>query len=182
MNKVTCFLSYSHESYNRPLFTRMQNFITQRPDLINYSEREDKSNCSDDTIWNYLHKRISGSTCTILLVTKDLLTFNKWKIGYVKGSFAKSGWIYNEISASLRDWEDNRINGLVCVLCDGISYSNFCSNMPEILKAGDNSKYIVTTTYDEFIVNTRYYIQKALENRKQQIENHKWQIVYNLHA
>ncbi len=157
MSKTTCFLSFSHENCNKHLFNEMQNLITQKPNLINYSEREDKSRFSDLTIWKYLLNRISRSSCTILLLTNDLTSYNRHKISYVKGDFLNSGWIYNELSASLRDWKDNRLNAVVCVLCDGLSE---CANggipKPEILTAGDNSQYIVTVKYEDFKNNPDY--------------------------
>lgn len=181
MNKTTCFLSFSHEESNRKLFEEMKNFITQKPNLINYSEREDKSDFSDETIWKYLLDRISGSSCTIFLFTNDLLGINRYKIEYKKNDFLNSGWIYNELSASLRNWENNKINGVVCVLCDNIHECQGGIPKPEILTAGDNSKYIVTVEYKDFIKNPDYYIQKALDNREEQIRNKKWNIRYDLH-
>lgn len=105
MEKITCFLSYSHDYRNEHSKNEVKKSVLLRDEIINYSENEDKSMFSDETIWNYLHDRISGSSCTILLLTWDLLNDNKEKISYTKGSFLKSGWIYNEISASLRDWK-----------------------------------------------------------------------------
>ncbi|EGZ31764.1 TIR domain-containing protein [Malacoplasma iowae] len=181
MEKITCFLSYSHDYRNEHSKNEVKKSVLLRDEIINYSENEDKSMFSDETIWNYLHDRISGSSCTILLLTWDLLNDNKEKISYTKGSFLKSGWIYNEISASLRDWKNNRVNGLICVMCDNLRLvdSNAQYQIPEILN--QNRDYIVWADYSEFIKNPNRFIMESLKKRDEQIKCKKYNIVYDLH-
>lgn len=145
MSKITCFISYSHDSKNMEKFKKIENLVSNSNYYINYSERVDKSRFSDQTIWEYLRDRIAGSSCTILLLTEDLFTYNKQKINYKFNSFINSGWIYNEISASLRDWKDNRINGIVCVVEDSLvnkiqilNRTIYGYDLPEILKENIN--------------------------------------------
>lgn len=201
--KITCFISYSHDEANTKKFNKINELICNSNNCINYTERKDKSEFSDATIWNYLHGRISGSSCTIVLLTDDLMTWNRHKIGYKLGDFLGSGWIYNEISASLRDRKDNRINGLVCVVDDewwdrinlkksknGPGFStwnlkydllNLKHDLPEIL--AKNEEYIIFTRYSNFISDHLKYIQQAIDNRDKQMNSNgtHFQIKWNLH-
>ncbi|MDK2819210.1 MAG: toll/interleukin-1 receptor domain-containing protein [Mycoplasmataceae bacterium] len=114
-NKRKIFISYSHTEQNKRLKENLATFLSNKNLIIDKSEREDKSNLTDETIWKHLEQRIKGSTITIVLLTKDLFLNNKHKLNYVVGSFLDSGWIYNEISASLRNWDANKINGIIVV-------------------------------------------------------------------
>ncbi len=154
---------------------------------------------SAETIWNYLLGRIKGSSCTILLLTEDLLTCNKDKIGYIRGDFLRSGWVYNEISASLRDWKDNRINGIVCVVEDTliqeiannmncartIAESSYIDRIRtkypllEILEL--NKNYIEFINYSTFIKNPTQYVKNAVNKREEQIRTKKYRIIYDPH-
>ncbi len=183
MSKITCFISYSHETKNMNKFNRINQLVNHSTNLINYSERENKSNFSKETIWKYLHDRIAGSSCTILLYTQDLSTYRKDKIDYIPRDFLNSGWVYNEISASLRDWGDNRINGLICVLCDNIRLvpNGQGSPLPIILTVCQNYEYIVWVSYEDFINNPFLYIKEALKKREEQIKTRKYNIKYDPH-
>lgn len=188
MSKITCFISYSHDSKNIEKFKKIENLVSNSNYYINYSERVNKSYFSDETIWDYLHDRIAGSSCTILLLIEDLFTYNRQKINYKINSFINSGWIYNEISASLRDRKNNRINGIVCVVEDNLANQIKILNgtiygyeLPEILK--ENIDYIIFVTYSEFTRNHYNYLTQAYENRRKQIESNgsKFNIKYDLH-
>lgn len=192
--KITCFISYSHDKTNTKKFNKINELISKSGNYINYAERKDKSKFSRESIWNYLYGRISGSSCTIVLLTDDLMTRNKYKIGYELGNFLGSGWIYNEIMASLRDRKNNRINGLVCVIDDewwdriklnktkngsGFTTLNSKHDLPEIL--AKNEKYIIFTRYSNFISNHLKFIQLAIDNRDKQIKSKCFQIKCKLH-
>ncbi|MGL5438351.1 MAG: TIR domain-containing protein [Metamycoplasmataceae bacterium] len=188
MSKKTCFISYSHDYKNISKFEKINSLVTNFNDYINYSEKLDKSKSSNETIWKYLHDRIAGSSCTILLLTEDLLTYNKRKIEYKYNDFINSGWIYNEISASLRDWEDNRINGVVCIVEDHltnkiIDFNNtiYGYKLPKILF--ENQDYIVFVPYSYFIKYHSDIMDKAIKNREEQIKSNgkRFKIVYDLH-
>lgn len=191
-NKITCFISYSNNYNNMQKFKKIESLVSNSSYCIDYSEKKDKRSFSDETIWKYLHDRIAGSSCTILLLTEDLFTNNSHKISYKLNDFINSGWIYNEISASLRDWKENRINGLVCVIDDHImnninGFGNVydvlrkCYDLPEILNV--NKKYIIFTTYSNFIREHHKYLDMAIENRRKQISSggKEFKIIYDLH-
>ncbi len=192
--KITCFISYSHDKENTKKFNKINKLIGNSNNCINYAERKDKSKFSREAIWNYLYGRISGSSCTIVLLTKDLMTRNAHKIDYKPGDFLHSGWVYNEIIASLRDRKNNRINGLVCVVVDewwdkikfnktkngsGFTTLNSKHDLPEVL--AKNEKYIIFTRYSNFISNHLKFIQLAIDNRDKQIKSKCFQIKCKLH-
>ena len=197
--KITCFLSYSHCNENERKYTNIKEILTKSNNYVNYSENKDKSAFSNETIWNHLHDRICGSSCTIVLLTKDLVTYNKHKIEYKLYDFLNSGWVYNEISASLRDWNNNRINGIVCVYDDALlesievifpientiygkyRYGIPEYQIPEIIT--ENKDYIVFASYSNFIWNHQYYIKEAYKRREDQIKSmgNEYKIVYDLH-
>lgn len=193
--RITCFISYSHDKENTKKFKKINELIYKSGNCINYIERKDKSKFSREAIWNYLYGRISGSSCTIVLLTDDLMTRNARKIDYKPGDFLHSGWVYNEIIASLRDRKNNRINGLVCVIDDGWWYRiklnktkngllglatwNLKRDLPEIL--AKNEEYIIFTKYSDFINDHLKYIQQAINNRDSQIKSKCFQIKCKLH-
>lgn len=188
MLRITCFISYSCEWHNMKKFEQIKNLVTNSNYCINYSERVDKRCYSDETIWNYLRKRIAGSSCTILLLTEDILSSNKYKIEYKPNDFLNSGWIYNELSASLKNGRNNKINGLVCVVEDNLvnkikifNSTIYGYDLPEILDV--NKNYIIFVTYSEFIRNYYTYLIQACENRRKQIESdgRAFNIKYDLH-
>ncbi|EGV00462.1 hypothetical protein MCSF7_02888 [Mycoplasmopsis columbina SF7] len=186
--KQKYFLSYSHEEKNKPKIEKIQEVMKEWGKAINLSEREDKSKFTDETIWNYLHKRIADSSLTILFYSFDLHSFNREKIEYVKDNFLASGWIYNEISASLRDWKNNRRNSLVCVIDEKLENMLFNSDkiktndLPEILK--ENNEYIVFAKYSEFVNNNYYLINSIYKANFLNAREHlmkEGKVKYNLH-
>ena len=192
--RITCFISYSHDKANTKNFKKINKLICNSNNYINYTERKDKSKFSRESIWNYLYGRISGSSCTIVLLTDDLMDKNRRKIKYIQGDFLHSGWVYNEIIASLRDRKNNRINGLVCVVVDewwnriklnktkngsGFTTLNSKHDLPEVL--AKNEEYIIFAKYSDFINDHLKYINQAINNRDKQIKSKCFQIKCNLH-
>ena len=113
--KRKIFISFSYTDRNKQIKENLAGVLEEEGLIIDKSEREDKSQHTDETIWKHLEKRIKGSTITIVLLTKDLFEENKHKLDYSPKGFLDSGWIYNEISASLRNWNENKINGIIAV-------------------------------------------------------------------
>lgn len=113
--KRNTFISFSYENKNLALINEIKGILEKKGIAVDYSEKVDRSDHTDETIWKYLEKRIKGSSVTIIILTKDLFEENTHKLDYKKGSFLESGWIYNEISASLRNWNGNKINGIIAV-------------------------------------------------------------------
>ena len=77
--------------------------------VINYSEDEDRSEMSEETIKKYLYSKLKETSVTILIVTPESLN-------HIKNDSDKyDDWIYDELRYSLEDREDNRTNGLIAV-------------------------------------------------------------------
>lgn len=113
--KRNTFISFSHENKNLALIEEIKGILEEKNIAVDYSEKVDRSDKADETIWKHLEKRIKGSSVTIIIMTKDLFEENTHKLDYKKGSFLESGWMYKEISASLRNWNLNNINGIIAV-------------------------------------------------------------------
>ena len=96
--------SDGHE-YKDDLSTRFdQDEVT-----VDYSEDEDRSDMSDETIRKYLYKKLKRSSVTIVLLTPRALNHKKNKFGKY------DDWMYDEIRYSLENRENNRPNGLIAV-------------------------------------------------------------------
>lgn len=151
MIKRNLFISFSfNKSLN--IKNRIAEKLESMGDIVNYSEKEDKSHLTDESIWNALLNRIKGSTITVVILSKDLVTEGKGEAGR---NFMDSGWVYKEISASLRDWNNNRINGVIavapdnfydefltrrrCFECQGIHYSFKEGMINEIITANEHN-------------------------------------------
>lgn len=78
-------------------------------DIINYSEDEDRSNMSEETIKNYLYKKLKETSVTIIILTPEAVNYKKdvWR--------KYDDWLYDELRYSLEDREDNRTNAVVAV-------------------------------------------------------------------
>ncbi|NQX84086.1 MAG: hypothetical protein HRS57_02715 [Mycoplasmataceae bacterium] len=155
----------------------MSNKLSALNIINDYSEKDDYSHTTDEYIWSKLEKRIKGSSITIVCLNEDAIK-NKLQEGR---DFHNSGWMYKEVSASLRDWKNNRINGLIILytpsnlpIGEGIPIYS-----PRILN--ENYGYIVSASYNDFLSNPKLYLDKAFENRKKQIESNYFDIKYDMH-
>ena len=110
------FISFSYTEENHQLKNKVANFMSSKGLALDYSEKEDRSDTSEENIWRNLHSKIKSSSVTLLLFTDDLLYENSRKMNQGR-DFMDSGWIYKELSCSLRDWEENRINGILVLDC-----------------------------------------------------------------
>lgn len=78
-------------------------------DTVDFSEDVDRSQMSDDTIKQYLYRKLRRSSVTIVLLTPSAVNHkSNWR-GYY------DDWMYDEIRYSLESREGNRTNGLVAV-------------------------------------------------------------------
>ena len=50
-------------------------------DIINYSEDEDRSNMSEETIKNYLYKKLKETSVTIIILTPEAVNYKKDILG-----------------------------------------------------------------------------------------------------
>ena len=76
---------------------------------VDFSEDEDRSQMSDETIRQYLYGKLRHSSITIVLLTPQAVNHRKNWYGMY------DDWIYDEIRYSLEDREQNRTNGMIAV-------------------------------------------------------------------
>ena len=78
-------------------------------DTVDFSEDEDRSMMSENTIRNYLYSKLKRSSVTIILLTPEAVNHKKNMWGEY------DDWMYDEIRYSLENRDGNRTNGLVAV-------------------------------------------------------------------
>ncbi len=88
---------------------RLANLFDAYNDTVDYSEDQDRSRMSEETIRQYLYKKLKRSSVTIVLLTPLAVNHNhNWRGEY-------DDWIYDEIRYSLEDRVGNNTNGLIAV-------------------------------------------------------------------
>lgn len=165
------FISFAYDS-NISMAEEVRKKLRMGSFGVDYSEKTDRREFTDETIWKNLLTRINGSSVTIILDSYDLRS--KATAGY---SFHSSPWVYKEISTSLRDWNGNALNGIVYVVPDsGFNWYG----APQILS--DNRDYIVLVEHSKFMSNPGYYIDKAY-NKREEKRNYpsSYEIKYDYH-
>ncbi|MCQ2799778.1 MAG: TIR domain-containing protein [Bacilli bacterium] len=169
-------------------------------DTVDYSEDEDRSGCSEETIKKYLYDKLKRSSVTIILLTPKALNYNTDRDGKI------DDWIYDEVRYSLEDREGNRTNGIIavyvpeckdkllgtsthkCQLCDGykttIIYNQdnlFRLNMMNVKPEYKKNKcsgifdtnwdsYCSLVSYEDFKGDPSKYIEIAF--KKKEMRNH----------
>lgn len=90
-------------------------------DVIDYSEDEDRSSMSDESIQKYLYNKLKRTSITIIILTPDAVNHKKNFFGQY------DDWMYDEIRYSLEDRSENRTNGLIALYtseAEGLLYTN----------------------------------------------------------
>lgn len=160
------------------------------------SEDEDRSNISEDTIKQYLYKKLRRSSVIIVLLTPKATTYRVKNGKY-------DDWLYDELRYSLEDREDNRTKGVIVVYTDSAfpyiidksqHYCEVCKKTSEvnIIKDFRNlvrrnimnvkkeykknqcdgifdsnyDSYASLVHYSEFIQNVDFYIKVAIEKKE----------------
>lgn len=78
-------------------------------DSVDFSEDEDRSMMSEETIRRYLYNKLRRASVTIVLLTPQAVNHHR------NHNYKCEDWMYDEIRYSLEDRENNRTNGLVAV-------------------------------------------------------------------
>lgn len=112
---------------------KLASLFDSRNDTVDYSENEDRSKLTDETIRRYLYGKLRRSSVTIVLLTPLAVEHqHNWLGEY-------DDWIYDEIRYSLENRENNRTNGLVAVYVpEAVSRLIIPSNGVETVKNVDN--------------------------------------------
>lgn len=87
-------------------------------DTVDFSEDEDRSQMSDESIRDFLYKKLRRSSVTIILLTPEAVNYKTGiRINQTTNSIETyyDDWIYDEVRYSLEDRENNATNGLVAV-------------------------------------------------------------------
>lgn len=150
------FISFSFDE-NEDWKNEVVELLGKKNIIADYSEKKDRSNTSDENIWKYLEKKIKGSSITLVLLSEDLIGRNgKGKEG---NNFHDSGWIYKEISCSLRDWDNNRINGIIAIAKDDF-YKKITYYEEKCITCNEKHTNYKNKYIPEIILKNRYNIKQ----------------------
>lgn len=178
---------------------KLASFFDQYYDTVDFSEDQDRSKMSEETIRKYLYSKLRRSSVTIVLLTPQAVNHKRnWRNEY-------DDWMYDEIRYSLEDRESNRTNGLVAVytpeaesmlVSKGNNGSIVVSDVDNLFRKNmmnvktTHKKCAINNTYDrnydsycsliswaEFIDNIGKYIDLATEKRN---STYKYNIVKRL--
>lgn len=179
------FISFRYADGNN-YKKELSNLFNEYNDTVDYSEDEDRSNLSEETIRNYLYKKLKRSSITIILLTPLAVNHKK----NYKGEY--DDWMYDEIRYSLEDRENNRTNGIVAVYtpeaakmlvrkgedstiildADNLFRKNMMNvklaykrNPNQGIYNADYDSYCSLIEYSSFISNPGKYIDIALKKR-----------------
>lgn len=85
------------------------NLFDRYKDTVDYSEKINRSVCSDYTIQRYLYEKLRRASVTIILLTPNAINHQKdWYNKY-------DDWMYDEIRYSLENRFGNKPKGLIAV-------------------------------------------------------------------
>lgn len=102
------FISFRYSdgiAYKEELSKKFENC----DDTLDFSEDEDRSKYTEETIKDFLYAKLRRSSVTIILLTPNAISHEKNFLGQY------DDWMYDEIRYSLEDRENNRTNGLIAV-------------------------------------------------------------------
>lgn len=103
-NVFVSFRFSDGESYKEKLCEKFNS-----EDVIDFSEHEDRSNLTDESIRKYLYNKLKRTSITIIILTPNAVNYNKDYFGNY------DDWLYDELRYSLEDREENRTNGVVAL-------------------------------------------------------------------
>ncbi len=133
----------------------LEKIFNKDEDIINHSEDVDRSNYKDDTIREYLYKKLRNTSVTIVLLTPNAINHKKI---YFYGSYKYDDWMYDEIRYSLEDRDGNRCNGLIAV------YTHEVENM--ILKKNGDLTYI--SSFNNLVRENMFNVKKLYKQNKKE--------------
>ncbi len=151
--------------------------------VINYSEKEDRSNKSEQNIKEYLYAKLRETSVTIVILTPKAINHEKVGRKY-------DDWMYDEIRYSLENRSNNRRNALIAVYTDDAEkiifendyfgnrkvrrFKNLVYENMNNLK--DRERYIpgikldkdycTLVSWKDFTSDINYYIDHAIKKRE----------------
>lgn len=109
------FISFRY-SDGATLKNELESIFDSSTDVISRSENVDRSEMSDETIRDYLYKKLKQTSVTIVLLTPKAVNYKK----NIFGDY--DDWLYDELRYSLEDRYENKTNGVVAVYTDKSEY------------------------------------------------------------
>lgn len=166
---------------------KLVRFFKSSEDVINYSEDTDRSHMNAETIRRHLYNKLKNTSVTIALLTPNAINYKKNYFGNI------DDWIYDEVRYSLENRENNLCNGLIAVYTpeakkylienegETITIKNFehltrknmfniktiyKHNKKENIYDANLDHYCTLVSWDDFISNINFYIEKAIYKRE----------------
>lgn len=102
------FISFRY-SDGKQYKEELEQLFSLDSEIYNRSESEDRSMMSEETIRDYLYRKLKSTSVTIFIVTPDSL---KHKRDYLNRI---DDWIYDELRYSLENRFNNRSNAMIAV-------------------------------------------------------------------
>ncbi len=124
-------------------------------DTVDFSEDNDRSQMSEETIRQYLYRKLRRSSVTIIILTPLAVTHKRNRYGEY------DDWMYDEIRYSLEDRENNRTNGLIAV------YTSDAAQ--KLVSDGDNGLTLVEDVDNLFRKNMMNVKPLYKKNRKPEL-------------
>jgi hypothetical protein len=140
----------------------------------NFSENEDRSHMSEDTIKKYLYGKLRETSVTIAILTPQAVEY-KTKQEWNGSQFETKpdDWLFDELKYSLEDRENNRTNGVVAIYTPEARDLIMTSSTHSCHKC--NYQQTGTTTIHDF----NNLIRKNMFNIKDEHKHHQCSNVYH---
>ncbi len=104
-------------------------------DVIDFSEDEDRSHMTDDSIRNYLYKKLKRTSVTIVILTPNAIEYYK---DFSTNKY--DDWMYDELRYSLEDRENNQTSGIVAVYTENAKSLLFSTSSHKCNECNETSE------------------------------------------
>lgn len=116
--------------------------LKKKSTSYDFSENEDRSKMTEETIKKYLYKKLKEVSVVIILLTPQALY-------YKKNIFGKyDDWCYDEVRYALEDREDNRTSGLIAVYVPEVQNSIITKSNHKCSKCGIDSTVSTISNFE----------------------------------
>ena len=123
-------------------------------DTVDFSEDEDRSQMNEDSIKQFLYKKLKRSSVTIVLLTPAAINYKK-KVKYnpnlLKFEAYYDDWIYDEVRYSLENREGNATNGLVAVYVPEVESQLFQKRIHKCSVCNRESEVLCVMDFDNLV-------------------------------
>lgn len=102
------FISFRY-SDGKQYKEELEQLFSLDSEIYNRSESEDRSMMSEETIRDYLYRKLKSTSVTIFIVTPDSLRHKRDYLNRI------DDWVYDELRYSLENRLNNRSNAMIAV-------------------------------------------------------------------